>query len=44
MRFINLDKRTGKYYVDLYLEQNRDFSNLYPNDIDDIFFDVEESV
>lgn len=30
MRFISFDKRSGKYYVDLYLDQNHDLSNIYP--------------
>lgn len=29
MRLISFDKRTGKFYVDLYLEQNRDLSTIH---------------
>jgi len=42
MRFISFDKRSGKYYVDLYLEQNRDLSNIY-QETEDVMLEVEES-
>ena len=42
MRFISFDKRSGKHYVDLYLDQNHDLSNIYPQDTEDVILDVEE--
>ena len=42
MRFISFDKRSGKHYVDLYLDQNHDLSNIYPQDTEDVMLDVEE--